>query len=83
MTHELGICGQRDRLRINIADAPELNSWCAEFGCTPIQLGHAVSRVGVMAADVSAFLEREAGIRPLRRPLWSAWLRPRARLQGR
>ena len=80
MAHELGTCGQRDRLRINIADAPELNSWCAEFGCTPIQLRHAVGRVGVMAADVSAFLEREAGIRPLRRPLWSAWLRPRMRL---
>jgi hypothetical protein len=80
MAHELGTCGQRDRFRVNIADAPELNSWCAEFGCTPIQLRHAVGRVGVMAADVSAFLEREAGIRPLRRPLWSAWLRPRVRL---
>src|SRR4029077_16241131 len=79
MAHELGTCGQRDRLRVNIADAPALNSWCAEFGCTPIQLRHAVGRVGVMAADVSAFLEREAGIRPLRRPLWSAWLRPARR----
>ena len=61
MAHELGTCGQRDRLRVNIADAPELNSWCAEFGCTPIQLRNAIGRVGVMAADVSAFLEREAG----------------------
>ena len=80
MAGDLGKHGQRDSIRVNILEAQELQAWCAEFGCTPIQLRHAVGRVGVMAADVCAFLEREAGIRPLRRPLWSAWLRPRARL---
>jgi hypothetical protein len=83
MAHELGLRGQRDRFRVNIADADEFNAWCAEFDCTPVQLKQAVGRAGVMASDVAAFLEREAANRRQRRPRWSAWLRRGARQPSR
>lgn len=75
MAHEFGTRGQRDRFRVNIADADDLNAWCAEFSCTPVELKQAVGRAGVMATDVAAFFEREAASRHQRRPRWSAWLR--------
>ena len=59
MPHEFGKCGQRDRFRVNIADDPELQAWCEEFDRTPNQLKTAVSRAGVMAADVLAYLKRQ------------------------
>jgi hypothetical protein len=79
MAYELGTRGQRDRFRVNIADAGEFNAWCAEFACTPVQLKHAVGRAGVMANDVAAFLERDAASRRQRRPRWSVWLQRAAR----
>jgi hypothetical protein len=75
MAHQLGTHGQRDRFRVNLADAGEFNAWCAEFGCSPVELKQAVGRAGVMASDVAAFLQREAASRRQRRPRWSAWLR--------
>jgi hypothetical protein len=75
MAYELGTLGQRDRFRVNIADAPELQAWCGEFNCTPDQLKLAVGRSGVMATDVLAYLERQAGADRRARSRWSAWLR--------
>ena len=75
LTYELGTCGQRDRFRVNIADAPELRAWCEEFDCTPDQLKLAVGRSGVMATDVLAYLKRQAGTDRRPRPRWSTWLR--------
>ena len=59
MADELGKHGQRDRFRVNLAEAPELGAWCEEFGCTPDQLKIAVGRAGVMATEVQAYLERQ------------------------
>ena len=74
MTYELGTHGQRDRFRVNIADAPELNTWCEEFGCTPDQLKLAVGRSGVMATDVLAYLRGQIASDRSRRRRWSSWL---------
>jgi hypothetical protein len=57
MPDELGKRGQRDRFRINVIDATELQAWCEEFDCTPNQLKTAVGRAGVMATDVLAYLK--------------------------
>jgi len=59
MPNELGKRGQRDRHRVNLADAPELQAWCEEFDCTPNQLKTAVGRAGVMAIDVLDYLKRQ------------------------
>jgi hypothetical protein len=59
MPYELGRRGQRDRLRINASETPELQAWCAEFDCTPNQLKTAVGRAGVMAVDVLDYLKRQ------------------------
>jgi len=59
MPYELGRRGQRDRLRINLIEASELQAWCEEFACTPNQLKTAVSRAGVMAVDVLDYLKRQ------------------------
>ena len=75
MAYELGTRGQRDRFRVNIADAPELRAWCAEFACTPDELKLAVGRAGVMATDVRTYLRRQAGNERSARPRWRAWLR--------
>lgn len=75
MAHELGTRGQRDRFRVNIADAPELSAWCEEFGCTPDQLKRAVGRSGVMATDVQAYLRGQLGSERPGRRHWSSWLR--------
>jgi uncharacterized protein DUF3606 len=75
MAHQLGTRWQRDRFRVNISEAPELDAWCAEFACTPNELKHAVGRAGVMAKDVAAWLEREAAARRPTRPRWRAWVR--------
>ena len=59
MPNELGKRGQRDRLRVNISEAPELQAWCEEFDCTANQLKTAVGRAGVMAIDVLDYLQRQ------------------------
>lgn len=59
MANELGNHGQRDRFRVNLAEALELGAWCEEFGCTADQLRMAVGRAGVMATDVQDYLERQ------------------------
>ena len=74
MGYELGTRGQRDRFRVNIADRPELEAWCEEFGCTPDQLKLAVGRSGVMAADVLAYLRGQVGSDRSRRRRWTTWL---------
>jgi hypothetical protein len=75
MAGELGRHGQRDRFRINVLEAEELQAWCTEFGCTPEQLKTAVLQAGVMAKDVMAYLQdQEFAARP-RRPRWSSWAR--------
>jgi hypothetical protein len=59
MPNELGKRGQRDRLRVNVGDSPELQAWCEEFDCTANQLKTAVGRAGVMAVDVLDYLKRQ------------------------
>ena len=68
MAGELGKHGQRDAIRVNILEAQELQAWCAEFGCTADQLKTAVSRAGVMATDVRAYLQDQDWIPSPRRP---------------
>jgi len=68
MAGDLGKHGQRDSIRVNILEAQELQAWCAEFGCTAEQLKTAVSRAGVMATDVRAFLQDQDWIPTPRRP---------------
>ena len=75
MAGDLGKHGQRDSIRVNILEAQELQAWCAEFGCTADQLKTAVSRAGVMATDVRAFLQDQDWIPTPRRPRgWAARL---------
>ena len=68
MAGELGKHGQRDSIRVNVLEAQELQAWCTEFGCTADQLKTAVSRAGVMATDVRAFLQDQDWIPTPRRP---------------
>ena len=77
MAGDLGKHGQRDSIRVNILEAQELQAWCAEFGCTADQLKTAVSRAGVMATDVRAFLQDQdwiprRGVRAVWRGCWRA-----------
>jgi len=67
MAGDLGKHGQRDSIRVNVLEAQELQAWCAEFGCTADQLKTAVSRAGVMATDVRAFLQDQHWIPTPRR----------------
>ena len=83
MAYELGTHGQRDRFRVNIADAPELRAWCGEFNCTPDELKVAVGRSGVMATDVLAYLRAQAGTDRRARPRWNSWLRMPGRRRSR
>src|SRR3979490_1622528 len=68
MAGDLGKPGQRDSIRVNILEAQELQALCAEFGCTAEQLKTAVSRAGVMATDVRAFLQDQDWRATPRRP---------------
>jgi hypothetical protein len=67
MAGDLGKHGQRDPIRVNVLEAQELQAWCAEFGCTADQLKTAVSRAGVMARDVRAWLGDQDWSPPSRR----------------
>jgi hypothetical protein len=79
MAGDLGKHGQRDSIRVNVLEAQELQAWCAEFGCTADQLKTAVSRAGVMATDVRAFLQDQNWIPTPRRP--RGWARLLSRRQ--
>ena len=80
MAGDLGKHGQRDSIRVNILEAHELQAWCVEFGCTADQLKTAVSRAGVMATDVRAFLQDQDWIPTPRRPRgWARLLKRRQR----
>jgi len=48
----------QDAQRVSVSEDYEVQYWCGKLGCTREQLIAAVKRVGVMAADVEADLER-------------------------
>ena len=48
-----------DRARINVNEDYELRDWSKKFGVTPEELKAAVSKVGVMAADVEKELKKK------------------------
>jgi hypothetical protein len=50
--------GPADRDRVNVHEDYELRSWSDKFGVTPGQLKAAVDKVGVMAKDVEAALQK-------------------------
>jgi hypothetical protein len=50
--------GQQDRIRVNIHEDHELQYWTRRFGCSRKELEAAVSKVGVMAADVEEALQK-------------------------
>jgi len=79
MAGDLGKHGQRDSIRVNVLETQELQAWCAEFGCTADQLKTAVSRAGVMATDVRAYLQDQGWSPTPRRP--RGWARLLSRRQ--
>jgi hypothetical protein len=50
--------GQADRLRINVNERYELDSWSEKLGVTRDRLKEAVTAVGPMAADVERYLKK-------------------------
>lgn len=50
--------GPADRSRINVNEDYELRYWSGKFGCSHEELKAAVQKVGVMAADVEAYLTK-------------------------
>jgi len=48
----------QDRLRINLKEKYEVEYWTIKFGCSTEALKAAVAKVGVMAEDVEAELNR-------------------------
>ena len=47
----------RDRGRIDMSDPREVNWWRKQFGCSEVQLRHAVAVVGENAAIVEQLLD--------------------------
>ncbi|WP_083322154.1 DUF3606 domain-containing protein [Hymenobacter lapidarius] len=47
-----------DVLRVNLASTREVNYWCQALNCTETRLRNAVLAVGLLAADVRAYLQR-------------------------
>jgi hypothetical protein len=58
MSDDLKNRGPRDRARVNVHEAWEVDYWTKKFGCTAAQLAHAVKVVGVMAVDVERYLKK-------------------------
>ena len=56
MADDLSKRGGADRNRVNVQEPHEVQYWTRKFGCSEQQLKEAVSRVGVMAADVEVYL---------------------------
>lgn len=57
MSDDKSKAGGQDRLRINVNEDYELDSWSEKFGCSRDELRAAVKAVGVMAKDVEAYLK--------------------------
>lgn len=51
--------GPADRARINVNEPYELAYWTKELGVSEKTLRDAVAKVGVMAADVRAYLKKK------------------------
>ncbi len=47
-----------DANRINLASIIEINYWCQALNCTETRLRNAVLAVGLLTADVQAYLQR-------------------------
>lgn len=47
-----------DITRINLFSTLEVNYWCQALNCTETRLRNAVLAVGLLAADVQAYLQR-------------------------
>lgn len=60
MADDLKNRGPRDRERVNVNEAWELEWWCKKWNVTPDQLRAAVRRVGVMTRDVASALGKPA-----------------------
>jgi hypothetical protein len=52
--------GPADRARINITESYEVQYWSEKFGISPETLRNAVNKVGVMSADVEAYLKKNS-----------------------
>jgi hypothetical protein len=58
MSDDLKNRGQADRLRINTSEEHEVRYWTKELGVSEERLKQVVKRVGPMAADVRAELNK-------------------------
>ncbi|MBC8081573.1 MAG: DUF3606 domain-containing protein [Hymenobacter sp.] len=47
-----------DASRINLTSTIEVNYWCQALNCTETRLRNAVLAVGLLVADVQAYLQR-------------------------
>jgi hypothetical protein len=47
-----------DPTRINLRSTVEVNHWCQSLNCTETRLRNAVLAVGLLVADVRAYLAR-------------------------
>ena len=47
-----------DATRINLTSTIEVNYWCQALNCTETRLRNAVLAVGLLVADVQAYLRR-------------------------
>ena len=47
-----------DASRINLTSTSEVNYWCQALNCTETRLRNAVLAVGLLVADVQAYLQR-------------------------
>jgi hypothetical protein len=56
MSDDLKNRGPRDRSRVNVHEAWELEYWTKHFGVSATKLKQAVGAVGVMVTDISAWL---------------------------
>jgi hypothetical protein len=68
MPDDLSQRGSADRSRVNVQEAHEVHYWTRKFGCSEQQLKEAVSRVGVDASDVEAYLTSYAAQGPTKGP---------------
>ncbi|GAB3878997.1 hypothetical protein GCM10028824_41660 [Hymenobacter segetis] len=47
-----------DATRVNLSSTVEVNYWCQALNCTETRLRNAVLAVGLLVADVQAYLQR-------------------------
>jgi hypothetical protein len=58
MADDLKNRGPKDRSRINVNEAWEVQYWTKDLNCTEAKLRAAVKAVGVMVSDVRAYLAK-------------------------